>query len=140
MSSLKPAHTKFGDGARRLRASVDAARAVDVLGGDVATALRDMVRQIVREELTSALAAVSSQGDGYLPVADAARLASVATGTIRRWIREGRLAGYRAGRLLRVRRGELDELLASARPPRSVPTPEPSPEALARRAFARGTQ
>jgi excisionase family DNA binding protein len=57
-------------------------------------------------------------------------VASVAEGTIRRWIREGKLVGHKAGRVVRVKRADLEALLrAGGR------RDEASPEELARRAF-----
>lgn len=49
-----------------------------------------------------------------IPLSDGAEICSVTTKTIRRWIAEGRLTGYRLGpRVLRV---DQDEVLAFARP------------------------
>lgn len=41
----------------------------------------------------------------------AAEYARVTEGTIRRWIHRGRIVGYHAGRHLRVKRSELDQVL-----------------------------
>lgn len=47
----------------------------------------------------------------YLTMKDAARRLRVVPLTVRRWIRDGRLPGYRLGpRLLRVRADEVDAL------------------------------
>jgi len=79
--------------------------------------VRDTVRQVVREEL-SALSRRNASGptivdeDGYLSVTKAARLADVAPGTIRAWIRAGRLTSKRAGRVLRVSRNELARFMS----------------------------
>lgn len=48
-----------------------------------------------------------------LSLARAARRADVAAGTIRRWIREGRLTARRAGRVYRIGHDELERFLAS---------------------------
>jgi len=84
--------------------------------------IRALVRDVVREEIRNALAerAVDAQrrnfdpmaGDGYLSIAHAARLADIAPGTLRRWIRSGRLPVRRAGRVYRVARAELEDFLA----------------------------
>lgn len=82
--------------------------------------LREMLRTIVREEIRAAFARhkgeplrQSGVGDVYLSVTKAARLADVAPGTIRAWIRAGRLDSRRAGRVLRVSRVELETFLAT---------------------------
>lgn len=70
----------------------------------------------------------------YLTTAAAATVASVSEGTIRRWVRDGKIRGYRAGRVLRVRRDELDQMLATGR--RSTVSNDESPEEMAVRAIA----
>lgn len=79
-----------------------------------AESLRDLVRDVVREELARALTERDAPAE-YLTVAQAATVARVARGTIRRWVREGRIAEYRAGRVVRVRRDELDRLMRGQR-------------------------
>lgn len=85
-------------------------------------ALRSIVRDVVRDEVRAALAehggvrnaaAASPPGSGYLSIAKAAEFADVAPGTLRRWIRTGRLPVRRAGRVYRIGRAELEEFLAS---------------------------
>jgi excisionase family DNA binding protein len=81
--------------------------------------LRQLVRETVREVLREELAThgrrngvpAASADDGFLSVAKAARLADVAPGTIRAWIRQGRLTSQRAGRVLRVSRRELAQFM-----------------------------
>ena len=94
--------------------------------------LRDAIVEIVRAEV--AKLAPAPPVDDYLTVNAAAAFASVAPGTIRRWVRDGSLAEHRAGRVLRVRRSELERLL-SAPPSRAKRGRDDSPEALARRRF-----
>lgn len=98
--------------------------------------VRAFVREVVREEL-AARAETSSDRDRYLATADAAELAGVAEGTIRRWVREGRVPGHRAGRVLRVRASDVHRLLASgvSRSGPSMNLSGLSPEQLARRHF-----
>lgn len=80
--------------------------------------LREIVREVVREELQAALVAgpprrnSPSTDDGYLSIARAATFADVAPGTLRRWIRSGRLPARRAGRVHRIARVELEDFLA----------------------------
>lgn len=85
-----------------------------ILGGVVRDALRDLVRSEIRAALTGPAieASVRNAGDGYLPVTKAAQLAAVAPGTIRAWIRTGRLSAKRAGRVLRVSREELERFMS----------------------------
>lgn len=91
--------------------------------------IRDEVRTAIRQELGKKPATVGE----FVSVADAAQIASVATQTIRVWVREGRLTGYHAGRVLRVRRAELEDFLAAGPSPSS--TTQMSPEELADRDF-----
>jgi len=84
--------------------------------------LLDVVREVIREEL----GARPASGDDYLSVARAAEVADVTAGTIRTWMCEGRLARFRAGRELRVRRADLERLLRG-----EAPGTEPSPEEAA---------
>jgi excisionase family DNA binding protein len=80
--------------------------------------LRGVVRDAVREELAPLLqrnaAPMVGADDGYLSVTKAARIADVAPGTIRAWIRAGRLTAQRAGRVLRISRRELAQFMAGA--------------------------
>lgn len=91
--------------------------------------LRSMVREIVREELASEKPKASDP-TGHLSTRAAAQHAGVAMGTIRRWIRDGKLRELRAGRHLRVRRCDIDALLHGERDYTNI-----SPEELARQAF-----
>jgi excisionase family DNA binding protein len=75
--------------------------------------VRDTVRNVMREELSARRNALpaSSAEDPYLSVTKAARVADVAPGTIRAWIRAGRLTAKHAGRVLRISRAELDRFM-----------------------------
>jgi excisionase family DNA binding protein len=77
---------------------------------DLERSLRDLIAGLVREEVRRALSE-ATQPDEFLTTARAAEVAKVAQGTIRRWIRDGRLAPHHAGRELRVRRSDLDALM-----------------------------
>ena len=77
---------------------------------------RAIVREVVGEEVRGALAAQKDGGhrnasESYLSIAKAAQLADVAPGTIRAWIRAGRLASRRAGRVYRIARAELETFM-----------------------------
>lgn len=80
--------------------------------------VRDAVREVLREELgllaRRNAGLLASAEDGFLSVTKAARVADVAPGTIRAWIRTGRLTEQRAGRVLRVSRRELAQFLTGA--------------------------
>jgi excisionase family DNA binding protein len=82
--------------------------------GTFETVLRQLVREAVRQELAQFAAdrgPMRNADDIYLSVASAARVAAVAPGTIRAWIRAGRLTSKRAGRVLRVSRIELERFM-----------------------------
>ena len=49
----------------------------------------------------------------YLTVSEASRLFVVTEGTVRRWIREGKLASSRAGRAVRLKREDLEQFMSS---------------------------
>jgi excisionase family DNA binding protein len=66
-------------------------------------ALRTSIREIVRDEVRAALATLRPADARNLTSAEAAELARVGQGTIRRWIREGRLPCQRAGRKITSR-------------------------------------
>jgi hypothetical protein len=69
----------------------------------------------------------------FVSVCEAARISSVSPQAIRAWMRAGRLIGYKAGRVLRVRWVEIESFLAAS--PSPVPTTDASPEELADRRF-----
>ena len=57
-------------------------------------------REIIRDEVRMAIRELGKKpatAGEFVSVADAAQIASVATQTIRVWVREGRLTGYHAG-------------------------------------------
>lgn len=96
---------------------------------DFESNLRNLVRDVVREEIAAASRAPQSE---YLTTRAAAELARVTTGTIQRWVSDGKLAEHRAGRVLRVLRSDLESFLAGGtRARRERITPD---EALARAA------
>lgn len=95
--------------------------------------LEEMIRAIVREELARTQPA--PEPDVYLSPAAAAELAGVAPATIRRWVAEQRLPGYHAGRAIRIRRSELEALLASTGTRSRRPAAKLTPEQRARRDF-----
>lgn len=96
--------------------------------------LRSLIQDIVREEVSRAMRGPAPQGE-YLSTADAARLAAVTQGTVRRWIRARRLAGFGAGRELRVSRAELEQLMKCGRDDSPRGDGPDTPEARARAAL-----
>lgn len=84
-------------------------------------AITELVRSIVREELSRALA---PRTDGYLSVASAAEVADVSPATVRRWIRTGKLPSCGSGKLLRVRRADLDRVIGAPKVRTEALTPE----------------
>lgn len=69
--------------------------------------------ELVRAEVQRVLASITP--DEYLTTAEAARVASVAPKTIRRWIRTGKLVAHSAGRELRIRRADLERAMRPTR-------------------------
>lgn len=67
-----------------------------------------------------------------LSTAEAARYARVTPRSIRRWLDAGKLRALHAGRELRIRRGNLDELMRSGRRRSAAAL---TPEELAERDF-----
>jgi excisionase family DNA binding protein len=97
--------------------------------------LRDIIRDEVRTAIRQEMGKKPATAGDYLSIAEAAEITSLAPQTIRRWVRMGRLTEYKAGRVLRVRRSELETLLAPS--PDKDSADSLSPEALAERDFHR---
>ena len=96
----------------------------------VEAAIRALV-DALRDELARATPANDTTSE-YLSVAEAAAFARFTPGTIRRWVRAGELTRHEAGSRVRVRRDELERLLACD----VVPIEKHlSPEERARRRF-----
>ena len=87
-------------------------------------AMTDKIETLVRQLVTELVHAVAAQSkpanDGYLSTTDAAKLASVTPATIRRWVRLRKLKRHEAGGRVRVKRDELERLLAG---PQRAETP-----------------
>ena len=94
--------------------------------------LRQEITELVRQELLRGLDRLD-QGDEFMSTRAAAQLAGVAQGTVRRWIREGRLTAHHAGRVLRVKRADVERLMANGTREKHEPM---SPEELAARDFS----
>ena len=59
--------------------------------------------------------------DPYLTINDIKRELHVSHETVRQWILSGRLPHVKAGRMYRVRRSDLERMLAATPPPRPTP-------------------
>lgn len=100
--------------------------AIDKLAASIAAAFAEFLREAPAKE--------QAPEAEYIDATAAAALASVSIKTVRRWIRDGRLPAYRAGRVCRVKRADLEALLHDGvRPVRK--DVRLSPEAQARRDF-----
>lgn len=87
--------------------------------------LRLFIAGIVRDELTHRDPKPAS--DEYLSTADAAQIARVTPGTVRRWVRARQIARHGTGPRVRIRRDELERYLAGEQ--------QASPEDRAKRRF-----
>ena len=76
------------------------------------TALRALVSEEVRRVLREELGRAGAQHE-YLKVGSAAKVVGVSPDTIRGWVDGGQLRRYGLGRLVLVRRDELEALLAA---------------------------
>ncbi len=85
-----------------------------------------LVKQAVRDELATL---ATSPADEYLTTDAAAKIANVIPGTIRRWVKNGKLREQRAGRVIRVSRADLTRMMNSGR----ARNDSSNPEAIARR-------
>jgi len=98
---------------------------------DPLEALRALITEVVRAEL-----AQLAPPDDLLSTEQVAQHCGVAVGTVRRWVREGRLETLYAGRHLRIKRTEVDTMLAAPRlrgPRKRRPSPEVQAERMLRR-------
>jgi len=101
---------------------------------DAMASLASAIRQLVQTEVAAQVAAALAERpamDELLSTAEAAQYARVTPRSIRRWLDEGKLRALHAGRELRIRRADLDELMRGGR----RKTAELTPEQLAERDF-----
>lgn len=100
------------------------------------------IRRIVREEVRSAISEMIDNqapkpdiGADYLSIDEAAKIARLHHSTLRQWIKDGTLKAFRAGRVYRIRRADLDErLTAKVADPISLKVEERVSAILAKRA------
>lgn len=98
----------------------------------IASAVVNLVKSEpgLRAELQRVLVAAKLDHDEMLTTHQAAQIARVAVGSVRRWVRQGRLQRHRVGRTLRVSRIELECMMRDPGPDREL-----SPEEQADRDF-----
>lgn len=102
---------------------------------DAMASLASAIRQLVQTEVAAQVAAALAERPAVaelLSTAEAAQYAKVTPRSIRRWLDQGKLRALHAGRELRIRRADLDELMRSGRRRNAA---EPTPEELAERDF-----
>ena len=75
----------------------------------VEVALRAFISSVVRSELK--LTKANPRHDEYLSTADAAQIARVTPGTVRRWVRGKQLAKHGTGPRVRIKRVDLESYL-----------------------------
>ncbi len=64
--------------------------------------------------------------DTFLTVAEVAELLKLNQQTVRNWIDQGSLPALRVGRRVRIRRSELERILAEAETKSPAPSPDPA--------------
>lgn len=94
-------------------------------GALVERAVEKAVRKVLRTE-----PAIAEGDASWVPTAQLAKAYTIGQGTIRRWIREGKIDAMQVGRSLRVNRASFERVLAMPRP---AVEKTPSPEELADR-------
>jgi excisionase family DNA binding protein len=97
----------------------------------LARAIAELVRVEVDARVRAALAERPVVAE-LLSTAEAARYAKVSPRSIRRWLDQGKLRALHAGRELRIRRADLDQLMRGGRRRKAA---ELTPEQLAARDF-----
>lgn len=97
---------------------------------DIETGLRALIVEVIRDEVRRAVND-AIRADEFLSTTAAAKVAHVKSGTIRKWVRSGKLTGHRVGkRILRINRTELEQLLR-----RGASNDDLTPEEMAVKAF-----
>lgn len=89
-------------------------------------AVQEAVRLVVREEIRSALSVFAGggfSGDAPLSYAQAAKFVGCSRSTVAQWVRRGLLPATGAGKLTRVRRSDLLDVLARLKAPQVEETP-----------------
>jgi excisionase family DNA binding protein len=82
------------------------------VSSDALEGLRLLIAEVVRAEVGKL--ATKPANDEYISTADAARIARVTPGTIRRWVRGKQLTKHGQGARVRIRLDELERYLSGA--------------------------
>lgn len=92
----------------------------------------ESIRAIVREEVRAALreAQAPAPTGGMLTIEEAAAHAKCSKATLHKWLRDGALTRHGSGKLTRVDRAQLDQVLANG-VRQSKPARDPAAIALA---------
>jgi excisionase family DNA binding protein len=103
-----------------------------VLDEAIRALVEEVVRRVVREELAASRgpARGGDSNDRYLSIAEVADLVSVSTNTVRGWCTDG-LSAHQVGRVVRIKRSDLDRFLTAREPN------EPDPDSHAAEILAR---
>ncbi len=120
---------------RKLRPHHRPAAAELSAASDAMASLASAIRQLVQTEVAAQVAAALAHRPAVaelLSTSEAAQYAKVTPRSIRRWLDQGKLRALHAGRELRVRRAELDELMRGGRQRKAAAL---TPEQLAERDF-----
>lgn len=72
----------------------------------------DALRHMIRDAVASAVPATGDTSPAYLTVRQAAEYLGCSEGTVRNWITAGEVPAYQWGRIVRLKRHELDAKLA----------------------------
>jgi excisionase family DNA binding protein len=109
---------------------------VTTLDDALRAAIRDELNALFEEKIKPLLERHGPPTPAEVPVfistADAARRIGVTVATVQSWVRENRLRGHRAGRLLRIKVDDIHEFMNRATPPEDVDI-----DAVARRIMSR---
>lgn len=102
---------------------------------DAMASLASAIRQLVQTEVAAQVAAALAERPAVaelLSTGEAAQYAKVTPRSIRRWLDQGKLRALHAGRELRIRRADLDQLMRGGRRRKAAAL---TPEQLAARDF-----
>lgn len=94
---------------------------------DAMASLASAIRQLVQAEVAAQVAAALAERPAVaelMSTGEAAQYAKVTPRSIRRWLDQGKLQALHAGRELRIRRADLDELMRGGRRRKAALTPE----------------
>ena len=88
----------------------------NIIGHSIRPIIREEVERLLldlRQMVADTLSSQTRELEEYISVGHAARFVGVKEATVRDWIKKGYLQEFRAGRLLRVQKTELERFLLS---------------------------